>query len=169
MSQNAWLPPLLLFEDSHGNWRAYLDRLYKAFSADFLQNPPSWPQKRFALKRHPEYDGKSATFWHFISTGRIEVARIPDLRRCERIAWAKPIIQSFNGKAPVAGDRIIWWKNTRGNSVRIVLALRDFSYVVIIEDRTDFVLPWTAYFVEWTHQRQKLEKEYKEYWGAQKC
>lgn len=36
-------------------------------------------------------DGKEATFWHMIQEGRIEEDRTPDIRRCERIRWPKPI------------------------------------------------------------------------------
>lgn len=50
---------------------------------------------------------------------------------------------------------------------RIVLALVDFSYVVIVSEREDFVLPWTAYTVEQTHQRNKLQREYEDYWRGQ--
>jgi hypothetical protein len=45
-----------------------------------------------------------------------------------------------------------------------VLALEDFSYVVIVADRGDYVLPWTAYYVEHSHRRNKLRKEYESYW-----
>lgn len=60
------------------------------------------------------------------------------------------------------------WSNRRGSDTRILLALDDFSYVVVLADRGDYVLPWTAYTVERKHRREKLRKEYEEYQAAQK-
>lgn len=47
---------------------------------------------------------------------------------------------------------------------RVVLGLPDFSYVVVMADRGDHIMPWTAYPVERPHQRQKLEREYLDFW-----
>lgn len=96
-----WLPDLVLFEDSGGDWSRYLDRLHLQFAADFMHTMPTWPRKRVGLKRHPEYDGKSATFWHMISEGSSEADRIPDFRRCERIAWPRQIMDEFDDATQV--------------------------------------------------------------------
>ena len=50
-------------------------------------------------------------------------------------------------------------ENTRGSSRRILIALPDFSYVTILEDRSSFVMLWTAYYVDgW--RRKQLRAEY---------
>lgn len=113
--------------------------------------------KRFALKRHPMIKGKEATFWHIISEGEVESERLPDLRRCERIRWPRSIIMAINS------ELVKSWRNQRRDEERIVIALKDFSYVVILADRGDYVLLWTAYPVEHMHRRQKLCQEYEEY------
>ena len=164
-----WLPDLVLFEESGGNWDKYLQRLYAFFEQDFLNELPSWPGKRVRLKRHPITAGKCATFWHFIQDGAVEADRIPNFRRCERIRWPRPMMEAFDGvPATDRSARIVWWKNVRSGEDRYVLAAGDFSYVVVVADRGDFVLPWTAYCVEREHQRRKLQREYQEYWRAQK-
>ncbi|MHA8774659.1 hypothetical protein ACYA94_16530, partial [Klebsiella pneumoniae] len=86
------LPLLVLLEDYSGVWNDYFEVVYKIFYQDFVLTKPVFRKKRLGLKRHPEYEGKSATFWHMVSTGDQEEERIPDIRRCERIAWPKPII-----------------------------------------------------------------------------
>lgn len=164
---DEWLPDLICLEDAGGDWNAYLELVYQAFVADFVRAKPRWPGKRVAMKRYPEYQGKSATFWHMISEGGIEDERLPDLRRCERIRWPRPIMEAFPDQEPAQGDRIVWWRNQRGREQRIVLALVDFSYVMIVSEREDFVLPWTAYNVEQTHRRNKLQREYEDYWRGQ--
>ncbi|MFZ0828840.1 MAG: hypothetical protein WAO02_15595 [Verrucomicrobiia bacterium] len=159
----------MLLEDSGGDWTAYEEVLYSHFTTDFLDSLPDWIGKRVGLKKHPLCKGKEATFWHFISDGKIEDDRLPDIRRCERIRWPKPTMEAFTNLRPTADDRIVWWKNERRQEERYLLALPDFSYLMVVADRGDYVLPWTQYHVEHPHQRQKYQKEYDAYWEGQKC
>lgn len=164
-----WLPDLFLFEDSKGDWDVYLERLHRRFVADFVQSTPHWVGKRVGLKRHPEHAGKSATFWHMISEGEGETERLADFRRCERIAWPRPMMDEFDAAPPkTTGCRLVWWKERRGSEDRYLLALDDFSYVVVVADRGAFVLPWTAYCVEQAHRQGKLRRRWAEFWKAQK-
>jgi len=165
-----WLPDLVLFEHSDGDWKAYVECLHRHFENDFVRSLPSWPGKRVGLKRFPEYDGKSATFWHFISEGEDEAERIPDLRRCERIRWPRPMMDTFDGRSlhDNPGSRMLWWKSERRGEARYVLASVDFSYKMVVADRGNYVLPWTAYFIERSHQREKLRKEFESFWRARK-
>ncbi len=80
---------------------------------------------------------------------------LPDLRRCERIRWPRSIIEGADTKYVKS------WKNSRKGEERLVLALEDFSYVVVLADRSDYVLLWTAYCVEYEHRRRKLREEYE--------
>lgn len=85
-----WLPALILLDDYRGDWQRYLEAVYAAFVEDFVHTrPASFLGKRFALKRHPLRQGREATFWHFTTEGQVEDARLPDLRRCERIRWPR--------------------------------------------------------------------------------
>lgn len=152
---DAWLPPLVMLEDYNGNWTEYLEAIYMIFKRDFIDSKPNFPGYRVGLKRHPIIEGKEATFWHFISEGRIEKDRIPDLRRCEKIAWPRAIIDAFQS------NNVCAWSTLRGNEKRMLLALVDFSYIVVLVDRGEYVLPWTAYCVEREHQREKLLREYE--------
>lgn len=164
-----WLPELLLLEHSKGDWNHYLDQLHARFKADFIESRPAWPGKRVAVKRHPETAGKTATFWHLISDGAIEDERVPDMRRCERIGWPRPMMDEFDESNPAHGARrIVWWKESRGREERYVLAPEDFSYIVVVADRGDYVLPWTAFCVEYDHQRSKRERAFRTFWQAKK-
>lgn len=164
-----WLPDLLLLEHCNGNWTEYLERLHECFVADFIDGKPVWPGKRVALKRHPEHEGKSATFWHMISEGKTEAERTPDMRRCERIGWPRVVMDEFDEAAPGTTEcRILWWKEERDRDQRYLLATDDFSYVVVVADRGDYVLPWTAFLCEHRHQRDKRERAFRRYWDARK-
>lgn len=156
----AWLPALILLNDYGGNWDRYLEAIYEVFKKDFIDSRSKFGDRRVGIKRYPMDRGKEATFWHLISEGRVEIDRIPDLRRCERIGWPKPMIESENS------ERIKIWKNTSRGETRIVIALEDFSYIVVLAERSDYMLLWTAYYVEWEHRRKKFEKEYRESSGV---
>lgn len=162
-----WLPALILLKDSGGDWARYLETIYEHFRSDFVLSRPKLEGKRFALKRHPLEQGKEATFWHLISEGSSEADRLPDLRRCERIRWPRPIIEALHS------GQVVWWRNQRQSHQRrgerrIVIALSDFSYVVILADRGEYVLLWTAFCVEEPHRRRKLEQEFRNYAASQK-
>ncbi|WP_462325872.1 hypothetical protein [Desulfoplanes sp.] len=153
-----WLPSLVLFNDYRGNWEAYLDALYTWFKKDFVDSKPTFQGKRLGLKRHPMTYGKEATFWHMIQEGKIEDERLPDLRRCERIRWPRPIIEHDSDPA------IKIWRNQRKGKERVCLWFDQENYLVILADRGQYILPWTAYLVEYPHQQRKLQREYEEYW-----
>jgi hypothetical protein len=164
-----WLPDLLVFD-----WNRYqesIDRAYAIFLRDFGsdQTRPTFKGKRMGLKRHPESDGKSATFWHFVTEGKIEAERTPVRERIERIRWPRALIMAVD----TPGTPVLVWRNERhrsshAKSLRWIIALQDFSYVVVLDDRGDFVLPWAAYPVAEAHSRRKLEKEYNAWKASQK-
>ena len=60
------------------------------------------------------------------------------------------------------------WRQMRGTEKRVVIGLRDFSYILILAERDSadgvFYLPWTAYSIDHEHKRRRLEKE----WEAQR-
>jgi hypothetical protein len=152
-----WLPELVLLEDYGGSWERYFEVLHSFFKEDFVVNKPVFQGRRLALKRHPMTLGKEVTFWHLISEGQIEADRTPDLRRCERIRWPRPIINNSND------NEIRCWENTRKGEKRICLWLFNHDYLVILAERKGYLLLWTAYIVERSHQKRKLQKEYEKY------
>jgi hypothetical protein len=124
-----WLPPLVLFSDHGGDWDRYLDALYAWFKQDFIDSKPVFQGRRLGLKRHPMTHGKEATFWHMIQEGEVEEERTPDIRRCERIRWPKPIIERDTDPA------IKVWRNRRGREERVCLWLVRENFLVILADR----------------------------------
>lgn len=153
-----WLPPLVTLSEANGDWKEYVERIYAWFYNDFIASQPVFEQRRCVCKRHPQIRGKAATFWHLISEGRTEDDRTPDLRRCERIRWPRQVIER-----PPADGVLVWRSDRSGDRDRVVIALADFSYVVVLADRTEYFVLWTAYCVERKHRRGKLRKEYERY------
>ncbi|MCW3052154.1 MAG: rflB [Chthonomonadales bacterium] len=150
-----WLPDLVLFEDYNGNWQRYVEAVYACFKADFLDKAVLYRGNRLGIKRYPEYQGKSATFWHIVSEGQVEVERLPDLRRCERIKWPCAVIE--NSMEP----DVKVWENERRGERRLCLWLEEREFLVILAIRNGYYLLWTAYCVMQYHQKTKLQREYE--------
>lgn len=165
---NAWpeLGPHL--NDFHGDWNAYLDACYHQYEKDFYKGSRPWPVagQRLNLKRMPvDADGRCNTFWHIATEGETEPNRTPDLTRLERIAWPMAMLREFASTYPQpASSKVCWWMNSRGREGRYILALADFSYVVVVADRGSYVLLWTAYPVDRRHRQLKLAREFEDYW-----
>jgi len=155
----SWLPEILPF---HGDWSAYVEEVYQVFRKDFFIERVHFRDRRVSVRSEPRDQGKEAGFWHAISEGKEETNRIPDLRRCERVRWIRALLE-----ADTANVRI--WKNWRGSDRRILVALPDFSYVVVLADRSKYVLFITAFCVEREHRRKKLRKEWEAWNQSAKC
>lgn len=157
------LPALILYEDHANNWDIYLEVIYSAFYDDFIKEKPVYKGLALKLKAHPYIEGKEATFWHLITKGLIEAERTPEIPRCERIKWPRPIIDNSH---KVQDVKI--WENTRntkkGVQERICLCYGDWEYLVVLNKRKGFLLPWTAYPVIYNNDKRKLEKEYNKYY-----
>ena len=90
---NDWLPPLKRLEDYDGNWDRYIDAVFAESSiATSSRRNQSSRASGFGFG-DPTCKGKEAGFWHCVSEGSDEEERIPDLRRCERIAWVRSLIE----------------------------------------------------------------------------
>lgn len=156
----AWLPALVRLADYGGDWDKYLEAVYQFFKQDFVNNQPRFRGEKLNLKRHPVIQGKEATFWHMISEGKYEPDRLPDLRRCERIRWSRPIIES-NEQEPL----LKMWENIRDGEKRICLWLSfdGEDYLVVLARRAGYLLFWTAYPLTYENTKRKLQKEYEAY------
>ena len=151
------LPGLVLLADFDGNFPTYIEAVYQIFKTDFVSSKPVFRGQRIGLKKYPLVDGKEYTFYHFTHSGTDEQHRVPDLRRMERIRFPRPMIEG--SKHPY----LKVWKNKRGTKNRFLIYHEAENYVVVLDDRGKYVLPWTAYIVDYPNQKRKLLKEYEDY------
>ena len=150
-----WLPRLVVLADYGGNWEKYVEALYAYFRADFVDDCPFFRGVRVGVKRYPTDQGKELTFWHVISEGADEYNRIPNMRRCERIRWPRPIVE--HSEHP---DLKVW-ENKRKRETRVCIWFEDVEYLVVLAVRKGYMLLWTAYPVTRDHTRRKLLREYE--------
>lgn len=165
----AWPPLGPEYDDYDGDWERYCTDCYELYSRDFLASKPPWPidGKRFNIKRQPMVEGRCHTFWHIITEGDDEASRTPNFDRAARVTWARAILEEFARLYPAtSSSRIVWWIEKRGGEDRIHIALADFSYLVVVADRGEYVLLWTAFPIERDHQRRRRRLAFERYWAG---
>lgn len=153
-----WLPRLLKLEDYNGNWKHFIDKAFSIFYRDFIQTQPLCRGLWVRCRRDYVCDGKEAGFWHCISEGSDEQNRTPDLRRCERIAWVRAVIEHSND------ETVDCWTNDRSGEKRQLLWFNEEFLVVLAErtrrrDRFKYLQLITAYYTFEEHRKAKLRNE----------
>lgn len=151
------LPELIALDDFGGDFSSFYEAAYQIFKLDFVDSRPNYKGKKLRLKAYPYIEGKEYTFYHFTHDGDIEKERLPNLRRLERIGYPRPLIDNSEH------IELKVWRNKRGTKDRILILHEDEKYLVVLEDRKAYILPWTAYYIEYNSKLKRLIKEYEEY------
>ena len=151
-----WLPSPIERKQDGGEWEPDEEVLSAVFCADFLSaKSPLYQGEPVRLKREPRFKGKEASFWHVTSEGSDEQNRIPDLRRCARLPWLRPIIE--HADAPCVRQ----WDNQRKGERRACLWYHQEDFLLVLAHRRGYWLLWTAYMVTYEHTRRELEREWE--------
>jgi hypothetical protein len=151
------LPNLIELDEFNGDFLKYLEAVYECFKRDFIINRPIFRGVRLGLKKYPLFQEKEATFWHMTSEGEDEANREPALRRMERIRWPAAMINKSEH------PYLKVWENTRANKTNILIFHEEENYLVVLRKAKDYILPWTAYLIEYKSRKEKLLKEYEVY------
>jgi hypothetical protein len=131
------------------------------FRNDFVDNKPLYKGERLALKIHPITNGREKTYYHLTHEGVEEDNRVPNMERMERIGFPKPIIENSEN------SNVLVWRNKRGTNERILILYEDENYLVVLEDRKNYLLFWTAYYIRYNNKIRRLKKEYEAYKNAE--
>lgn len=120
-------------------------------------------------------DGKERIFWHlttrdvkrekiprrkrkFYPGGKkeAETERLPDLRRCERLPWVKPLIE--HASEP---DVLAWDYEEGDRTIKTYVWIKDYDFVVIMKrypNRKRRLI--TSFYVDKTYKREDFERKY---------
>ena len=96
--------------------------------------------------------GKAFTFWHCVSEGAFEPNRTPDLRRCERVPWIRPIVEHEQDAT------VEVWQHRKNRDERLYLWLNE-EYLVVLGIRHKHFMLITAFPTDREHTRKKLRNE----------
>ena len=156
ITDEGLLPPKILLEDFSGNYKTYIDAVYSIFESDFIRHKALFGHNKLALKFHPLFQERAYTFYHMTHKGDDEQNRLPDLRRCECMPWARPVIEK------TSEFNLRFWEQERNGKHRVCIWLETESdnYFVILDVRKRYVLLWTAFYAEHRNQICKREMEY---------
>lgn len=159
------LPDLILLEDFQGNYNNFIQAVFDVFQRDFILHKTKFRGEELKLKWHPIYQDKAYTFYHMTHKGEDEQNREPDLRRCERMPWARPVIENCD-----KWSLKIWPQIRKGsNRLCIWLSIEDEpDYIIILDVREKYKLLWTAFVIEYEHEKRKKQKEYEAWLKTQK-
>lgn len=160
MGNDIVLPERIYLDEYGGNYQRYIDAIYDVFKRDFIKSKPKFGSHFLNLKFNPLFQERAYTFYHMTHKGEIEQERIPDLRRCECLSWAKPCIEN------VENWNLKFWRQSRirsNNRVCIWLEseIINDNYFIVLEVRETYVLLWTAFVATYSNEIRKKQKEYE--------
>lgn len=150
------------FDIDWNNYAEFEDWLYnEVYLKQIIGGRLSFLGLPVRLRRYPVHEnGKAFTFYHLISEGKVEADRTSDPERCRRLHWVPFILQNAMDM-----DSIKCWVNSRrrknADTKNVVLWLKDYNYLVVLEKRHDFYLLKTAYLClseDWRIRKLELEQ-----------
>jgi hypothetical protein len=150
----SWLPEMFRVDP----WtEKSFDILYEIFKQSFISSKAYY--KGFVVWFFPEKeDSRETIFWHLTTREDKESGvRLPDFRRCERLPWARPMIDNANDPSVFA------WDFEEGNGdIKTYVWLKDFDYLIILKKYKDGQRRLiTSFWVEYQNFKEKLLKKYK--------
>ena len=152
-----WLPSLIPWGGDWAEWGEYCDLVYAEYEKTYTDDDSfEYCGMPVNVRRAPVVDGKTGGFWHMIGGGE----GIPEPIRCERVMWARAIIEHADDDAV-----LVWEEPSRhdGNVMDTVFWLKDAGYYVGLAKRSSCWVIRSAYCVLYESKRKRLEKSYAQY------
>lgn len=159
------LPELVNLSDFNGDFKKYQDHLYhNIFKTEIYNGKIFYNGKCIMLKRYPEYLEKEESFFHLTSKfyNHNEEDREPDLRRCERLGWIKPAIE-VNHLDICNNPCFEMYKKIVSGKERVILLNVEERYNIILEERKEYCILVTAYYIEHDNRLRRDIRALKSY------
>ena len=168
-----WLPELLKVNP----WTAHTyDMLYRIFCRDIRDGALSYAGHRIWFFRDMD-DGKEGIFWHLTSrenkrkpiprrkqrhyprgqTHEPETSeRYPDMRRCERLNWVKPLTEHTTDP-----EMLVWDYEEGNGTIKTYVWIKDDDFVVILKKYPDGARRLvTSFYVDSEYTKKDFERKY---------
>lgn len=150
-----WLPAMVSIQP----WTdETFKMLYIIFERDFKNTQIFF--KEFKVWFFPEKEnGYELIFWHLTHKNDKETRKptIPDLRRSERLPWAKSLIKNCNN------PEVLTWDYEEDNSnINTYIWLMANDYLLLMKKYKDGSRRLlTSFYIDYPNYKRKLEKKYK--------
>jgi hypothetical protein len=150
----AWLPAMLIVEP----WtQDTFTQLYEVFVRDLKATRPTIQGAEVWVFPEME-DGKEKIFWHLTHRDDHELGdRLPDLPRCSRLCWIRPVIDN------AADPSVLFWDYEESDkSIKTYLWLKTQDYLIVLKKMANGSRRLvTAHCIDFNSKRRTLEAKYK--------
>lgn len=157
-----WLPKrILLPNNDFSKYKEYEDELYDIFLSTIYGKIGNYKGKTVNMRKTPETFNRYESFYHIICDKQGKDIWYPNLERASRILWGKAIIEHNpceENECECSG--LLSWDKIEGNKHMHKILFKDKKYLVILEERKDYWLYITSYYIENSFRLRKLVKEY---------
>lgn len=153
-----WLPDYYEQPDWN-NYIVFEENLYFLFRKLYLDNPLVFHDQFVRYRHHPKINDKEEIFYHLTcKTNDFDGDRSPDPNRIIRIKWARSFIENHICLNECCKSKPFYWTKLDGNKLKHKIFFED--YLVILEERDDYFLLITGFYVEEEYYKRGLLKEF---------
>ena len=158
-----WLPNPLSFP-GWNNYANFEEFAYKIFVSHYMRKDLDFREKPIRYKHFPYENHREEAFYHIICENYNDLDnRYPVEDRIIRILWPRAIIVNYNCADSCCNNKPKhWWRKKYGKN-RHKIYFDDYRYIVILEERNDYYLFITGYYVDGNNSHEKNLKEYRKY------
>lgn len=142
-----WLPDCYDYPDWN-NFQQYEDGLYNLFREQVIEGDLSFRDKKIMIRRHPIENNKEEAFYHCTCKNYTKANnRQPDPERMVRLPWLVPLLLNYDCQEDCCNDKPLKWRKLdKSKHYRYYLYFN--YYLIILEDRPNYFLLITAFYVE---------------------
>lgn len=157
-----WLSEMFPYPDWN-NFNCYENKLYQKFKNDIIEGRLIFLNKKINIRREPFYKGKEEIFYH-ITCSSINHSdmedRSPSTDRMIRVPWIRDIIKNSPCQHNCCESKPILWKELfKNGNYRYQIYFN--RYLIVIEERENYCLLITAFYVEKEYYHKGLLKRYR--------
>lgn len=153
-----WLPEFY-DEPDWNDFQSFENKLYEVFRALYLDSQILFNEIIVKYRFKPYVNNREEVFYHLTCKDYEEEGlRSPDPDRIVRIKWTKAFIENHICNEVCCDLKPLYWTKEYGKNQRHKIFYQDF--LVILEERENYFLLITGYYVQEAHYRRGLEKEY---------
>lgn len=162
-----WLPPFYK-EPDWNNYVQFEEELYDFFYKIYIgdDNKLYFDGREVKYRFKPYENGKEEFFYHITCDSNVRGSyknRTPCTERIKRIEWPKAFINNYICNYNCCENKPLYWKKeyiNNGNIRHFILFQR---YIIILEDRKEYFLFITGYYIEEEYRLRGFYKEYAKY------